>query len=161
MGLDCFLKGGSSSAPLADLFFSIPGVHISRAGTLENHKETRQLKPTRSGRSPPQKPVKKNTVVHPSDCPRDSGWPTDSSAPPKHTRDSDWRYSQSRCNPDTDTHWQEGNVGASGTNQHRQIFLKRWKACLSPGVLGICRAEPHPACTDKRMPQYRPKMLST
>jgi hypothetical protein len=39
--------------------------------------------------------------------------------------------------------------------------LKRWKACLSPGVLGICRAEPHPACTDKRMPQYRPKMLST
>lgn len=120
-----------------------PGVHISRAGahTLENHKETRQPKPNPRELLPLRVPVKKSIEVQPSCCPRDSGSPTDSSALLKHTRDIDWRCSQSHCNPDKDTHWRGGSAGASGTNQHRPIFLKRWKACLSPGVLGICRAK--------------------
>ena len=154
----------SCRASLADLYFSIPGVQMSRAGahTLENHRETRQPKPNPREPRPLRVPVKKSIAVQPSCCPRDSGWPTNSSALPKHTRDSDWRYFQSNCNPGTDKHYSEGNVGASGTNQHRPIFLKRWKACLSPGVLGICWASlRHPACTDERMPQDEPKMLST
>lgn len=136
-------KSGSSRAPLADSFFSIPGVPLpGRARTLENHKRTRQPKPNPSGPKPPPEPV--NIAHQPSRCLRDSGWPTNSSAPPKHTRDSDWRYSQSNCNPGTDRHCSEGNAGASGKDQHRQIFLKRWKACLSPGVLGICRTRTAP-----------------
>jgi hypothetical protein len=142
-------------APLADSFqhsqvISTPG----RARSQENRKETRQPKPTPCEPCPLRVSVNTHTANQPSrlQSPRDSGWPTDSSALPKHTRDTDWRYFQSRCNPGKDTHWRAENVGASGTNQHRPIFLKRWKACLSPGVLGICRIELHPACTDERMP---------
>jgi hypothetical protein len=141
-----FEKRKSCRAPLANLRFSIPGVQRSRAGahTLENHKETRQPKPNPREPKPLRVPVKKSTAVQPSCCPRDSGWPTDSSALPKHTRDNDWRYSQLRCNPGKDTHWQGENAGASGTNQHRPIFLKRWKACLSPGVLGDLQGRTEP-----------------
>ena len=142
----------------------IPGFQRPRAGahTLENHKQSRQPKPNPRGqRRPLRVPENLHTALEPSHFPRDSGWPTNSSALPKHTRDSDWRYFQSNCNPGTDKHYSEGNVGASGTNQHRPIFLKRWKACLSPGVLGNLQGQPLPACTDERMPQHRPKMLST
>jgi len=125
-----FRKKESSRAPLADCSFSIPGFQLSRAGahTLENHRGTRQPKPNPRALRPLRVPVKKSIAVQPSCCPRDSGWPTNSSALPKHTRDIDWRYSQSHCNPGKGTHWRAGSVGASGTNQHRPIFLKRWKA---------------------------------
>jgi hypothetical protein len=123
-------EGGSSRAPLADCSFSIPGFQLSRAGahTLENHRETRQLKPNSRESKLRRVTVTKSIAVQPSCCPRDSGWLTGSSAPRKHTRDIDWHCSQSHCNPGRDTHWREGSVGASGTNQHRPIFLKRWKA---------------------------------
>ena len=110
-----------------------------RARYTENHKETRQPKPNPRELLPQRVTVKKSIAVPPSCLPRGSGWPTNSSALPKRTRDIDWHCSQSRCNPGKDTHWPAENVGASGTTQHRPIFLKRWKAYLTPGVLGICR----------------------
>ena len=99
------LKNGSSRAPLANLVSAFPAfTYPGRARTLENHRETRQPKPNPREPRPRRVPVKKSTAVPPSDCPRDSGWPTNSSALPKRTRDIDWRCSQSHCNPGTDTH---------------------------------------------------------
>jgi len=127
--LDLFRKGESVARRSLNLSAAFPAFTLpGRARTLENHRIARQLKPNSPEPRPLRVPVKKSIVIQPSWCPRDSEWPTNSSALPTHMRDIDWRYFQLRCNPGTDTHSREGNVGASGTNQHRPIVLKRWKA---------------------------------
>ena len=126
--LDLFEKEEVVARRSLDLSTAFPAFKFAgRARTLENHSVARQPKPNPRERKLLRVPVK-SIAIHPSCCPRGSGWPTDSSALPTHTRGIDWRCFQLRCNPGTGTHSREESVGASGTNQHRPIVLKRWKA---------------------------------
>ena len=150
---ECLKRLESSRAPYADLS-SIPAFiqsRVRRAHTREALKNPRQLKPIPRGPKPPQGPVMRGTAIQSWSRSSGSAQRRGSSEPPTHTQDTDWRCSQSNCNPGRDTRWLKENAGASGTTQHRPVFLKRWKAYVT-WCSGDLRGQPHPACTDRRMP---------
>ena len=109
-------------------FHSIPGRARIHKRSMEN---PRQLKPIPCGPIPPQEPAKRGTAIQ-SWC-RSSGSAQrrGSLKPRTHTQDTGSHCCQSNCSPDRDTRWLKENAGASGTTQHRPVFLKRWKAYVT------------------------------
>lgn len=145
-------KVGSCRAPHADRS-SIPAFTQSRVGRAYTREtqSPRQLKPIPCALRPTQGSAKRRTLTQSWCRSSDSALPRGSSEPPTHTQDTDWRYSQSNCNPGKDTRWLMENVGASGTTQHRLVVLKRWKAYVT-WCSGDLRGQLLLACTDGRMP---------